>query len=636
MLLEKLTFADDFPINITVGNIVEDPLHYHLDIEFVYVLKGEVQLKNGYCIYHLREGDIFTNSGNEVHSMRALTEDNVIAQIQISIRDLSQYFPNLSKACYRTYSKKTTDKKHDRLRDLLLQILMKYELKGFNYKSECVYLMADVIKHLDKYFNLFVFDKNIVVGFDRGNQLTVDRISRICQYIYQNYANNITLQDLSEMEYLNSFYLSHLIKDFTGMNFRDFLCFARVEMSEIKLLGSDKKISQVAREVGFSTTAYYKKYFTKWFGHSPQEHRSIYLSQVKSDLHPAVFNVLPPNRAIAAVKRAHSNYNSQKEIANVITGVNLDIDVDVYAKSLRKFDRQITVLVTLNDYRSLGPGIFEALGSLAPGKVVLLLDEEERADELRAFRSLLSGCGLPVEVRKGPVPEPASGSAALDSIAYPLYLLRKYSEKDAPAQSEVFLRDTSDSMGRILRGQQALLTGAGIKKPSYFAYAALSRIKGDVIVQGNQYCVVRSTRGETPTYVVLAFNYNDSVHDICRHASEPADVRNAINNFRDELNLSVSFNLKPGAYSVMKYSMSRENNIFAYLSALDFQSETIDRFCAPGNFLSGWPMLETYQEDVRTVLNVNFSIKGPGFQIAVIQSQSAAPYVPRETSDSAR
>lgn len=47
-------------------------------------------------------------------------------------------------------------------------------------------------------------------------------------------------------------------------------------------------------------------------------------------------------------------------------------------------------------------------------------------------------------------------------------------------------------------------------------------------------------------------------------------------------------------------------------------------------------MLETYQEDVRTVLNVNFSIKGPGFQIAVIQSQSAAPYVPREMSDSAR
>lgn len=619
MLLEKLTFADDFPINITVGNIVEDPLHYHLDIEFVYVLKGEIQLKNGYCIYHLREGDIFTNSGNEVHSMKALTEDNIIAQIQISIRDLSQYFPNLSKACYRTYSKKPTDKKHDRLRDLLLQILMKYELKGFNYKSECVYLMADVIKHLDKYFNLFVFDKNIVVGFDRGNQLTVDRISRICQYIYQNYANNITLQDLSEMEYLNSFYLSHLIKDFTGMNFRDFLCFARVEMSEIKLLGSDKKVSQIAREVGFSTTAYYKKYFTKWFGHSPQEHRGIYLSQVKSDLHPAVFNELPPNRAIAAVKRAHSNYNSQKEMSNVITGVNLDISVDVHTKPLRTFDRRLTVVVTRNDYRALGPGIFEALVNLTPGKVILLRDEDSTMGELREIRSLLSGCGLSVEIQSETAVERGTGAAALDSIAYPLYLFRKYGEKDAPTQMEVFLRDSGDAKGRILRGQRALLTGNGIKKPSYFAYAALSKVKGNVIVQGNQYCVVRNVRGEAPVYVVFAYNYNDAVHDVCRRATEPSEVRNAINNFRDELNLSVSFNLKPGTYSVLKYSMNRENNIFAYMSALDFRDAVLERFYAPGNLLSGWPVLETYIEDVRTVLNVNFSIKGPGIQMAVIQ-----------------
>ena len=84
--------------------------------------------------------------------------------------------------------------------------------------------------------------------------------------------------------------------------------------------------------------------------------------------------------------------------------------------------------------------------------------------------------------------------------------------------------------------------------------------------------------------------------------------------------LSVSFNLKPGTYSVLKYSMNRENNIFAYMSALDFRDAVLERFYAPGNLLSGWPVLETYIEDVRTVLNVNFSIKGPGIQMAVIQT----------------
>ena len=192
MLLERLIYPDDFPMHICIGTLEEDPIHYHTDIELVYVLRGEIELKNGYYTYHLHAGDVFTNAGNEVHGMRAVSADNVIAQIQVSTRDLSQYFPNLSKACYRTYSKKPTDKKHERLRELMLQLLMKYELKDFNYKSECLYLMVDLIKHLDKYFNLFAFDKDVVVGFDRGNTLTAERISHICTYIYQNYANNIT------------------------------------------------------------------------------------------------------------------------------------------------------------------------------------------------------------------------------------------------------------------------------------------------------------------------------------------------------------------------------------------------------------------------------------------------------------
>ena len=32
MLLERLTYADDLPMNITVANITEDPLHYHLTL----------------------------------------------------------------------------------------------------------------------------------------------------------------------------------------------------------------------------------------------------------------------------------------------------------------------------------------------------------------------------------------------------------------------------------------------------------------------------------------------------------------------------------------------------------------------------------------------------------------------------
>ena len=40
---------------------------------------------------------------------------------------------------------------------------MQYMIKSFNYKSECTYMMVDIIKYLDKYFNLFAFEDNMVI-----------------------------------------------------------------------------------------------------------------------------------------------------------------------------------------------------------------------------------------------------------------------------------------------------------------------------------------------------------------------------------------------------------------------------------------------------------------------------------------
>ena len=616
MLFEKLSYPEDFPIRITIATVTEDPIHYHSDIEFVYVLRGEVLLKNGYCQYHLHAGDIFTNAGNEVHSLQSVTEDNIVARIHVSTADLSQYFPNLSKACYRTYSKKADDKRYVHLKELMLQLLMKYQLKSFNYKSECLYLMVDIIKHLNRCFNLFTFDKDMVVGFDFGNQLASDRISRICQYIYQNYADNITLQDLSDMEYLSPFYLSHLIKDFTGMNFREFLCFARVEMSEIRLLGTDMKISQIARDVGFSTTAYYNKYFTRWFGLSPAEHRAAYLPQIKSDLKPAIYTELSHNDAIAVIKDALSHYHALQESDSVIRTLNLDIDISTHSKAIRRFERSLNVILTCEDFRVLGTTLFEALAGLAPVKVILLHSSEDEDIYLK-FRSLLLDSGFNIEVRET-LPRSLSRSYAFDSIAYPIFLLNKKAEEDQSI--DVFLRDTGTANDPILQGQPAVLTAGGLKKPSYFAYLALSKIKGDVIMQGNQYCVIRCEKNSTPYFVVLAYNANDTIHNLCLHHTELLEVKNTINDFRGELNLGINLDLKPASYSIVKYSMTKENNLFAHLSALDFHDGALS-YHALSNAFSCWPVLETYMEDVRSVCRMNFLLKGVGLPADVICPQ---------------
>lgn len=611
MLLERITYADDFPINIQIAQLTEDPLHYHLDIEIIYVLRGEILLKNGYCHYHLQKGDIFTNSGHEVHGMTALTEDNVVAIIQINSHFFSQYFPNLSKACYRTYSRKAEDARHDILRDMLLRTLLKYVLRSFNYKSECVYLMGDIIKHLDKYFNLFAFDKDMVVGFDRGNPVATERISHICQYIYQYYAENITLEDLSNMEHLSPFYLSHLIKDYTGMNFREFLCFARVEWSEILLLGSDKKVSQIAREVGFSTTAYYRKYFEKWFSATPEEHRRHYLPKIKSDLHPAAYLYLPANRAIEIVKDAQSSYNLKKDSSTVVENLHLDLTVATNAKALRRMDPHLTVRVTAEDYRILGIHLLPALHVLAPEKVALLRRKDDDPEEFRALSRLLRGQAFAVEKRTE-FPE-ESIVAANDSIAAATHLLHRYFDS-GDNTIECALRDSGDG-SQILQGKPGLLTASGGRKPTFCICQALSQIKGDLICHSSNCWVVRM---QPEVFAVLVCHGTDAMDSLLSRPADAQEVKNAIRDFKDEVSIGIQMDLKPGSYTVVKYSLNKEENIFAHMAAMNFPEELP---AAIGRDLSDAPAVEAYTEDVCAVFQTTFSFKGAGIQAAVIQAR---------------
>lgn len=615
MLFEKITYQDDFPINISIANIDEYPLHYHQDIEFVYVLKGEICLKNGYCYYTLKEGDIFANAGHEVHCLKSTGKENVVALIQISTHHFSQYFPTLSRACYRTYSRNPISKKHDNLREKLLQILLQYCIKSFHFKSECTYLMVDAIKLLEKHFNLFAFEGDVVIDFESSDQITVERISRIINYIYQYYAERITLEDLAEIEHLSTFYLSHIIKNFTGMNFRDFLCFARVEWSEIALLDSNKKISQVASDVGFSTTAYYEKHFQKWFKRTPAEHRAHFMPYVKSDLHPERIAVIPFNKAIMLIKNTLSSLNSQKNNASVVNCLNLELNVDVMAKAITTIDHHLDVQLTSEDFSQMGYGLLSALEDLHPSKVSILYTGGNADNETKTLVNTLERAGFNVETKKY-IKDMHTHSYGNDSIAYPIYLFNRLL-RSKEQWIHLRLRDPNLD-GQVIKGFPSTLTSNGIKKPAFYAYQMLSIMKGDLICWGKQYCVTRTTHEKSPTYIMMVSNFNDSVFNLCTHESTVHQVRNTLNDFKDEINYNVCLNLDPGIYSVMKYDFSKDRNVFSYLSSLDF-TEDANALGAVPSLISTEPSLEVYKEDVRTNFNINFTLRGTEIQLAIIR-----------------
>lgn len=281
MLEEKIGYLKEYPLNIKIFHIKYYPFHVHDDTEALYVLKGTITLKCGSSIYDLQEGDVFIINDTEVHGIYNCSEDSIVMSIHINVQFFTKEFPYLPDTVYRTANKDRTNTDIVDLRLFILKIALNHYLRQEMFVSDNIALVKDLIRFMDINFSFFYFDGKTVMQ-RKSNKMDLDeRLSKIIRHIYRHHNEKISLAELAEQNYISNYHISHLITEGIGLNFRELLGFARVEESERFLLGSNKKISSIAKDVGFSTTAYYEKYFRKWFGYSPKEYREMYKDRVK-------------------------------------------------------------------------------------------------------------------------------------------------------------------------------------------------------------------------------------------------------------------------------------------------------------------------------------------------------------------
>ena len=306
MLKETAGYLDDMPMNIRIVNIKNYPLHYHYDHEFIYVLKGSIVLKCGSSIYKMQQGDVFIVNDSEVHGIYDCSNDNVVLMIQINADYFFKQFPTLEHNVYRTMGKEKVNEEIIVLRNLLLKIAFNDMTKHPGYQTTNTNIMVDVLNYCDKNFKSFYFEGRVVMHKRYDYPEIGERLGRIIDYIYEHHSEKLSLRELAKKEHFSEAYLSKLITAGTGLGFRELLAFARVEESEIILLSGSEKISSIAAKVGFSTTAYYEKFFQKWFGYHPEEYRKMYADRIKGNSPELVFE-LSESEALSIIQKSIQN-----------------------------------------------------------------------------------------------------------------------------------------------------------------------------------------------------------------------------------------------------------------------------------------------------------------------------------------
>lgn len=128
-------------------------------------------------------------------------------------------------------------------------------------------LMMDISRYYEKNYSSIRMQKE-----DNFHKKTAESI---IQYIYSN-SQTITLKKLAIHFNYNEFYLSSLIKQYSGNTFTDILQSIRFQKICAQLIENDLPIQKIVFENGYTNVSWFTKKFKEYFHKTPSEFRKSY------------------------------------------------------------------------------------------------------------------------------------------------------------------------------------------------------------------------------------------------------------------------------------------------------------------------------------------------------------------------
>lgn len=255
--------------------------HSHEFFEINCVLSGSCSYQTVVKSVTLHSGDVILFPPKISHLIEVHSDDCILINILIRPNTFDPYFFSFferndfmtdfwqnslygnSESAYLMFH----CDKNEKVRNCVLDIYKEVQ-EEHKYKSQ----MLDALLHVFMITLLRHYEHDIIVAnpkrrTDDGNVL------RILSFLENNCAT-ATLEELAEKFHYSKRQMIRILKDYTGLGFRDLLQEMKMKKAVALLKAGNMSISSIAETVGFYDLSHFYRAFKKKTGCTPVEYRA--------------------------------------------------------------------------------------------------------------------------------------------------------------------------------------------------------------------------------------------------------------------------------------------------------------------------------------------------------------------------
>ena len=262
-------------------------LHAHDFIEIAYVVSGLGTHCIGENEYNVSKGDLFIINYNIPHEFRSLKDTSMprlwvyncifkpefIDYKLVNCKDfhnITQHF--LFRSVFpeeATFNDdiKLQGKESQEIEELYEKMYREFHLKDEGYIE---ILRAYVIELLITIFRLY---KKTNVINDKLESHRQEIMNRVIRYMKDNFTKELKLEEISTIAFLSPNYFSKLFKECTAMTVSEYMQKIRIEEACNLLRTTERKVIDIAFQVGYRDIKYFNQIFKRISGKTPGGYR---------------------------------------------------------------------------------------------------------------------------------------------------------------------------------------------------------------------------------------------------------------------------------------------------------------------------------------------------------------------------